>query len=648
MQQPMQKNLLREAVRSSRRAFGAVGLFSCVVNILLLTGPIFMLQVYDRVLSSRSVPTLVALFALVVALYGFMMILDFIRSRVLVRIGHRFDEHVGSAAFAAQVSLPVRLGPRAEASEPVRDVDQLRQFFGSTGITALFDMPWMPFYIAIVYLIHPWLGWLAIAGAIVLLTVAVITDRIARPAMKASSELGSRRSAMLESSRRNSEVLYGMGMLGAVSRRWDESNEKFLGASSRAADVVGASSVFSKGFRLLLQSAVLGLGAYLAIGEVITPGAMIAASIIMARGLQPVEMAVQNWRGMLGAQQAYRRLDTTLEHAADEERMALPDPSRDFVADTIAVVPPGSRTPTLIDIRFGLRAGTALGVIGPTGGGKSTLARALVGVWPAARGRICLDGAPLDQWPVEQLGRHIGYLPQDVELFEGTIAENIARFRPDFTSEEVIEAARQAGVHDLVLSFPDGYNTMIGDRGAILSAGQRQRIALARALFGNPFLVVLDEPNSNLDGHGDAALTKAIQSVKGRGGVVVIIAHRPSALSATDKLLMIENGRMAEFGSRDEVLKKVMRQDKVDLISSAGSGSDDGRGGIRVQPGQRTSVPAEAKPQRPQERPKPDAAPQRPEQDESGQRSEQTAAVAEAQQAGQNTTLAAAARQRSS
>lgn len=562
----MNPNILANAIAATRRTFWAVGVFSCVVNILMLTGPLFMLQIYDRVLTSRSVPTLVALTLLVIALYVFMGIVDLVRYRVLTRIGHQFDEEVGRSAFLAQVSAPVKAGPLAAKSEPVRDVDQLRQFFSSPGITALFDMPWLPIYIGIVYLIHPWLGHLAVAGAVILFLIALVTDRMARPAMKTSSELAGQRNAIVNSGRRNAEVLHGMGMLNSVGTVWDSVNEKFLAANAKAADVVGLSSVLSKVFRLFLQSAVLALGAFLAIQEIISPGAMIAASIIMARGLQPVEMAVQNWRQMLSAQGAYRRLSKLFDTPPDAEQIDLPAPHRELVVDTITVVPPGSRTPTLVDIRFAAKAGTAIGIIGQSGSGKSTLARAIVGVWPAVRGAVTLDGAPLPQWKPDQLGRHLGYLPQDVELFEGTIAQNIARFAPDATDDKVIAAAKIAGCHELVLNFKDGYGTMIGDQGAMLSAGQRQRIALARALYDDPFLIVLDEPNSNLDGYGDSALNRAITLSKQRGAIVIVVAHRPSALSATDQLALIENGRLADFGDRDEVLKKVMRREKVENV----------------------------------------------------------------------------------
>ncbi|WP_108662373.1 type I secretion system permease/ATPase [Acuticoccus kandeliae] len=589
----MTSNILAKAIATTRRTFISVAIFSCVVNILMLTGPLFMLQIYDRVLTSRSIPTLIALVILVIGLYGFMGIIDLVRYRVLTRIGHRFDEDIGREAFLAQVSAPVRLGPLAAKSEPTRDVDQLRQFFSSPGITALFDMPWMPIYLAIVYALHPWLGHLAVIGAVVLFAIAIATDRASRPQVKRSAELGMQRNSIVNAGRRNAEVLYGMGMMGAIGQSWDRVNDNFLASNAAAADTIGLSSVMSKVFRLFLQSAVLALGAYLAIEQIITPGVMIAASIIMARALQPVEMAVQNWRTMLSAQQSYRRLKQLFERPEPPEAIELPTPHRDLVVDSISVIPPGSRVPTLLDVRFGAKAGTALGIIGQSGSGKSTLARALVGVWQPARGTVNLDGAPLSQWKQDQLGRHLGYLPQDVELFEGTIAQNIARFREDATDEKIVAAAKIAGCHELILTFKDGYTTAVGDQGATLSAGQRQRVALARALYDDPFLIVLDEPNSNLDGYGDSALNRAITLTKQRGAIVVVVAHRPSALSATDKLALVENGRLADFGDRDEVLKKVMRREKVDNIRPTpqiqGAQSDGGSGDGNVSSQQNAS-----------------------------------------------------------
>ncbi|GAB5378184.1 MAG: type I secretion system permease/ATPase [Acuticoccus sp.] len=543
-------------------------MFSCVINILMLTGPLFMLQIYDRVLTSRSVSTLAALFVLVVGLYFFMGVLDLVRSRVLTRVGHRLDGALGRDAFLAAIGATAAR-PGAGKSDPVRDVDQLRNFLSSNGVTALFDMPWLPIYVAIVFAINIWLGLLAAAGAVVLFIIALWTDQVARPLLRQSGGLSVERNNIVTAGARNSEAVVGMGMQKALGSVWDRTNDKFLAANAKAADTVGLSSVVSKVFRLFLQSAVLALGAYLAIYEIISPGAMIAASIIMARGLQPVESAVQNWRQMLAAQQAYRRLREAASRPQPPTLLDLPAPHRAVQVDNLSVVPPGSPTPTLLDVRFTARAGAAVGIIGPSGSGKSTLARALVGVWPAARGAVLLDGAPLAQWSEDLRSDHIGYLPQDVELFAGTVAENISRFRSDATDESIIQAAQNAGCHELVLSFKDGYSTVIGDGGRSLSAGQRQRIALARALYGDPFLIVLDEPNSNLDGYGDSALTRAISLSKARGAVVIVVAHRPSALSATDTLCLFENGRLVDHGPRDDVLQKVMRREKVSNVRPA-------------------------------------------------------------------------------
>ncbi len=474
-------------LKSARGALTGVALFSCLVNLLMLTGPIYMLQIYDRVLASGSVPTLVALSAIVLVLYVFMAVLDMVRQRILIRVGHGIYDEMGETAFASYVDAPMKLGPAGEQTQPIRDVDQLRQFFSSTGMTALFDVPWMPLYLAVVYMIHPALGMLATAGAVVLLAIAIVTDRRARSAVAKTNTIGSRRMQFAESTRRNAEVVRGMGMLTGLGSVWRGVNRSYLRANARAAEIVSTSSVITKVFRLGLQSAVLGLGAYLAVHQVITAGAMIAASIIMSRALQPVEAAVANWRQFLSARQAYRRLGAVVQATVDTDRMPLPAPARDVVAQTVTVIAPGTQTPIIRDVGFGLRAGQALGVIGKSGSGKSTLARALVGVWPIVRGAVTLDGAPINQYPPGALGRHIGYLPQDVELFPGTVADNIARFDANFDPDDVIEAARQSGVHDLVLALPQGYNTPIGEQGAMLSGGSVSASALPVRSTSRPF-----------------------------------------------------------------------------------------------------------------------------------------------------------------
>ncbi len=549
-------NPISRALRQSSHAIWATFAFSMIINLLMLTGPLFMLQIYDRVLVSRHVETLLALFLLVIGLYVAMALLEVVRARILSRIAARLDDAAGRTSFLRTV---LGSGMAADAAhDAVRDLDRVRQFVSSSAMAGLFDTPWLPIYLAIVYLIHPALGLLATGGALVLLAIALVTDRVTRPLVREAGVLSAERSAMVASGRRGAEALGGMGMEGAIGRVWDRLNARFVDATARAGDAVGLSAVLSKTFRLFLQSAMLALGAYLAIGGAISAGAMIAASIIMARGLQPVEMAVQNWRHMLSAHQSYTRLKLATAEVPAPRQVALPAPREALRVENLSVAPAGSAAPTLTGVSLSVAAGEALGIIGHSGSGKSTLARAIVGVWPAAEGGVSLDGAPLAQWTAR--GRHVGYLPQDVELMDGTVADNIARFEEDAPDEAVIAAARAAGCHDLILGLPDGYATRLGDGGRTLSAGQRQRIALARALYGDPFLLVLDEPNSNLDGHGDTALNRAILGAKERGAAVVVVAHRPSALSAMDRLALIENGALTECGPRDKVLKALMQR----------------------------------------------------------------------------------------
>lgn len=551
---------IARAFAASRATMLAIALFSCVINVLVLTGPLFMLQIYDRVLSSRSTPTLIALSALVVGLYAFMGVLEAIRHGVLVRIGHRLDDIAGWPAFEAYVRSPIERGPTAEAIRPIRDLDQVRQAISGSGVVAFFDLPWMPIYLGVLFLFHPLIGVVGIAGALILLALAVMTEVSSRVAGHAAATHGQRRASLAEAGRRNVEVLKGMGMIGRFGAQWRQANDAYLTASGSMSDVVNRYAVITRIFRLVLQSGALAVGAWLAIHDLVSAGAIVAGSIIMARGLQPIETVVSNWRSLVTAREAYMRLKTFLSAPSPVEPMPLPAPVRDVRAERLVVAAPGSERSILAGIDFRLQTGRVLGVIGPMGCGKTTLARALVGVWPITGGAICLDGAPIDQWPTEDLGRHIGYLPQDVELFDGTVEENIGRFDPARTPAAVIAAARAAGVHDLVLSLPDGYATRLGDQGQVLSAGQRQQVALARALYGEPFLVVLDEPNSNLDGAGDIALGAAIDSVKRRGGVVVLVTHRTSSLPLVDDLLLLTAGRVTAYGPRQAVLEEIRRR----------------------------------------------------------------------------------------
>ncbi|KPF41417.1 type I secretion system permease/ATPase [Rhizobium sp. AAP43] len=549
--------LVAASLNRVRSALLPIAAISAATNLLMLTGPLFMMQVYDRVLASRSVPTLVALSVLAVCLYVFLGILELLRSRILTRVGQRIEEDLGDATFRAVMVLPLRMSRKEAVSQPIRDLEQIRQFMGGPGPVAICDMPWLPLYVGILFLFHPLLGWLAIAGAVILMALTITSEFLLRDPMRRIAQFSAARAEFLEAGRRNAEALQAMGMRGAYTARWRGANAEYLAEQQRTGDATSSFSTTSKIFRLALQSAVLALGAWLAINGMASPGAMIAASILTARALAPIEQAIGQWRGFVNARQARDRLYKLLEQfREDVPRMSLPKPGASLTVAGLTVVAPGSNTPVIRDISFSVNGGQGVGIIGPSGSGKSSLARALVGIWPPARGSVRLDGAELDQWDPEALGSSIGYLPQGVELFDGTIAENICRFSTDATPDHIIEAAKLAGVHALILSMPDGYDTRIGASGAILSAGQRQRVGLARALFGKPFLIVLDEPNASLDAAGETALANAMLALRKQGSIVIVIAHRPSALAAVDQVLVVAQGAMVTFGPRDEVLRK--------------------------------------------------------------------------------------------
>ena len=557
-------NPIVQALRRSRALFVGVGLFSGMINLLALTGAFYMLQVYDRVLPSRSVPTLVGLTVLLIGLYVANGLLDVMRVRIMSRVGVRLDNDVRETVFRALHLLPLKARTGGDGLQPVRDLDQIRSFFSGLGPTALFDLPWVPIYLGVVFLLHPLLGFFALIGALLLVALTLLTERRTTAPMKSASASGAQRLAFGEETRRNAEVIQALGLGRRMLDRWEALNTKHLSDQLRASDAASGMGSVSKVLRLFLQSGILGLGAYLVIEGEVSPGTIIAGSIIMARALAPIETAIAHWRGFVAARQSHRRLVdlfAALDLRPPETQVSLPSPKTSLTVQGLAVAPPGVPRPVIHGVGFTLVAGDGLGIVGPSASGKSTLARALVGVWQPVRmgGSVRLDGATLDQWSPEALGRHIGYLPQDVALFAGTVAENIARFDPQPTSEAIVAAARAAGVHDLIVQLPDGYQTVVGEGGAGLSAGQRQRIALARALYGDPFLVVLDEPNSNLDRAGDGALTGAIQSVRSRGGIAIVIAHRPSALAAVDKVLAMANGQVQAFGPKSEILKTLVQ-----------------------------------------------------------------------------------------
>ncbi|KAB0677806.1 type I secretion system permease/ATPase [Aureimonas leprariae] len=535
--------------------FASVAVFSAVVNILYLTSSVYMLQVYDRVLSSRSVSTLVGLSLLALAAYLLQGQLDGLRMRMLARVGAKFDEALSRRVFQLVARLPLIGAQGPETAAPLRDLDQVRGFLGSLGPTAFFDMPFLPIFLAATFFLHPYLGWLTLFGAVCIVTLTLLAESRSKEPVKTAGETGARRQALLESSRRNAEALAALGMQPTFMQRFLDINRSFVADSLRTSDVLGSLNAFAKTFRFILQSASLGLGAYLAVNNEISGGTIIAASILTSRALAPIEVAVGNWKGFVAARLGYRRLCNNLALVPEPEaQLSLPAAHKHVEAEQLVVAAPGTSRPLVEGAMLRLVAGDGLGLVGPTGSGKSSLARALVGVWRPTHGTVRIDGATLDQWG-EKLGRQVGYLPQDVELFEGTIAQNIARFLPEATDEAVIKAAQAAEAHDMILQTPLGYATKLGEGGASLSGGQRQRIGLARALFGNPFLVVLDEPNANLDGRGDEALAAAILAVRDRGGIVVVITHRPSGLASVNKVAVMKDGRIVMSGLRDEVMR---------------------------------------------------------------------------------------------
>lgn len=552
---PAKRKNLSELTRGFKGIVVFLFVVSGMINILALTGSIYMMQIYDRALTSGSVPTLVVLSTLAIGLYLFQGCFDVIRSQVLVRVGARLDKKIAPMAHRVAIDMP-RFGfSTAEALERGRDVDTVRGFLGSQGPAALFDLPWMPLYLAFIYFLHPLLGALTFAGAIFLAVLTVISEVMTKRLSVSTRRAAIARNTIADSNARNAEIVKAMGFSGRAVNRFNEANSEHLELQTKANDISGTFAAISRVSRMLLQSALLGLGAYLTIKGELSAGAIIACSVASGRALAPVDLAIGNWKPFVAARMAYHRLrETVIALAAVDEPMQLPAPQRSLHVDKVTIAIPGSGHVVLSDISFELTPGQALGVIGPSAGGKTTLVRALTGFWPVLRGSVRLDGAEFAQWREDEIGQHIGYLPQDVSLMDATIEENICRFEPAPDYNKVIEAARAAGVHDMIVKMPEGYRTQLGPNGTALSAGQRQRIALARALYGNPFIVIMDEPNSNLDGEGEGALTEAIEGIKKRGGIAIVIAHRPSALVAVDLVAIVQSGRMVAFGKKQDIM----------------------------------------------------------------------------------------------
>ncbi len=555
---------IRSAISAARQAFIGVAVLSAVSNILMLISPLFMMQVYDRVLASHSIPTLAALSLLAAGIYAVLAIIEILRSKILLQIGRRLDEQLSEPSIMATLAAPAA-GQDGESSAPLRDLDQIRQFMSGPGPIAIADLPWIPVFVFLLYLFHPLFGLAVVGGAIVLLSLTLCSEFLLRNPSKRAAQMLASRWELSESGRRNADTLRAMGMQDAFAARIETAHEKYSAENLRGSNLTATFTAIAKIFRLALQSGMLALGALLVIDQLASAGVIIAASVLTSKALAPIEMATVQWRNFISARQSARRLQETFDRIEPEAaEMLLPMPNRSLSVAGLAVAAPGSGKALVQNVSVSLFAGQGVGIIGPSGSGKSCLGRALVGAWPALRGTIRLDGAELTQWNSDRLGPSIGYLPQIVELFAGTVAENIGRFSPSATPEKIMEAAKLANVHDLILSLPNGYDTQVGAGGGTLSGGQRQRIGLARALFGNPFVVVLDEPNSNLDAEGEEALTSAIMGARQKGAIVVVIAHRANMLKVVDHLIVVNNGTMSAFGPRDEILSKLKtRPDEV-------------------------------------------------------------------------------------
>ncbi|WP_103763181.1 type I secretion system permease/ATPase [Roseovarius confluentis] len=557
MAQPKKKpgNAAFKALGSVKGLFVFLLVLSGVINILALTGAFYMLQIYDRALVSGSVPTLLAISALAIGLYLFQGVFDILRSQILVRMGARLDRRLAPMAHQLVIDMPRHGYSTSEALERGRDVDTVRGFFGSQGPIALFDLPWMPVFLAFVYFLHPYLGALTIAGAFVLTSLAIAAELRTRSWSNSTVAATIERNAIADSNARNGEVLKAMGFASRAVARFSAANDRHLELQTRTTDISGTYSAISRVLRMLLQSSILGLAAFLTIMGELSAGAIIAATIAAARAMAPIDLAIGNAKNMESARTAWKRLRKTIDVLEGEPKpMSLPAPKYNLKLEGVTVAAPATGMVLLSDISFEAEAGQAIGIIGPSGGGKTTLARVLTGIWSPLRGSVRLDSAELTQWSDDDRGAFVGYMPQDVALLDATVEDNIARLDEAPEAAHIVAAAKAANVHEMIVRMPEGYRTYLGPMGTSISGGQRQRLGLARALYKSPFLVVLDEPNAHLDPEGEAALIAAIEGVKSRGGIVVLIAHRPSALQACDLIGVVQGGKLTAFGSREEIL----------------------------------------------------------------------------------------------
>jgi ATP-binding cassette, subfamily C, bacterial PrsD len=546
-------------LRESARRMVGIAVFSGVINILMLSGSLYMLQVYDRVIPSRNIATLLGLSLMVLFAYLVQGYFDALRMRMLCRVGTLFDAGLQQSIHTALATLPLRGAKPMLMQQPLRDLDQVRGFMSSMGPTAFLDMPWIPIFLVALFLFHPAIGMTALLGTAAIIAMTLLTERMSRGAAKAAMDSSAQRQVLADATQRNAEVIRALGMTDRFTARWSQANERYLRENIRATDVYANLGSGAKVLRYVLQSGMLGLGAYLVVADRASGGIMIASSIMMGRALAPVEIALGTWKQLVAARQGITRLRDICKVTAAPPAppVVLPRPCRELSVQELAVAAPGGTKPIVSNISFSLKAGMGLALLGASASGKTTLSKALVGIWPTQNGVVRLDGAALDQWCNADLGRYIGYLPQDVALFDGTVAENICRFDEDASSDAILKAAQIAGVHDIILRLPEGYSTRIGEGGMSLSAGQRQRVGLARAVFGDPFLVVLDEPNANLDADGENALTRAIQILRLQGRIVIVISHRPSALAALNMALVLYEGKAIAFGPSEEIFARV-------------------------------------------------------------------------------------------
>jgi ATP-binding cassette, subfamily C, type I secretion system permease/ATPase len=546
-------------LRASATRIGGIAVFSGVINILALGGSLYMLQVYDRVIPSRSTATLLGLSLMILVAYLIQGYFDALRARMLIRVGTLFDTSLQEPIHIALATLPLRGVKPAAMQQPLRDLDTVRAFMSSMGPTAFLDMPWIPISIIGLFLFHPMIGTTAVIGIVAIVGMTLLTERLSRGAAKVAMDSSAQRQVLADATRNNAEVIRALGMTDRFTARWSQANERYLRQNVRSSDIYANLGAAAKVLRYILQSGMLGIGAFLVVTDKGSGGIMIASSILMGRALAPVEVALSSWKQLSAARQGIVRLRDVLKTTAKPAaaKVVLPRPSRELRVQELSVAAPNMQKPIVSNISFSLSAGMGLALLGASASGKTSLSKALVGIWPAQQGVVRLDGAAIDQWSNDELGRYLGYLPQDVALFDGTVAENICRFDEQMNSEAVLRAAMIAGVHDVILRLPEGYSTRIGEGGMSLSAGQRQRIGLARALFGDPFLIVLDEPNANLDAEGENALNKAIQFMRQNKSIVVVISHRPSALSALNMAMVLYDGKAIAFGPREEIFARV-------------------------------------------------------------------------------------------